>query len=239
MAAEEGKSYNEEVKSKNKSTINGYIREIENKSFRNHSFYRAIPMIINYLCMKYYHVSKDRFHPQLHSKSLAVTENICRTRLIDYSIDSAFLSNIVRSGTHHWKFKLLQDLHAIVLCLGAWNNDIDTEKDPVLARVLVRDDDEDYYCFHGINVKSGLLEGGRVQEPRLERKYGRKCEKGDIIDMYLDLKTNELKYCINVQDYGKAFDVKHTQYRSMISVLIYDDLETDLEIVKLLQYNHY
>ena len=42
MAAEDYTSYNDEVKTNNKSTINGYVREIEKKSFLNHSFYRNI-----------------------------------------------------------------------------------------------------------------------------------------------------------------------------------------------------
>ena len=50
MDGNKAKSYNEQVKIKNKAVVNGYVREIEKKSFSNHTFYRTIPMVINYCC---------------------------------------------------------------------------------------------------------------------------------------------------------------------------------------------
>ena len=73
MSNTQKESYNDKIKKADKSSVNGYIREIERKSFSNESFYKTIPMVINYLCIKYYHESKDRFDPDLHGKAVKVT----------------------------------------------------------------------------------------------------------------------------------------------------------------------
>ncbi len=51
-------SYNDEIKGKDKSIVNGYIRTIEQNIYP-----LIFPMVLNYLCIKYYHISKDRFDP--------------------------------------------------------------------------------------------------------------------------------------------------------------------------------
>eukprot|EP01084_Bolivina_argentea_P009183 17175_1 len=51
------------------------------------------------------------------------------------------------------------------------------------------------------------------------QKYGVKCtNKGDIIDVYLDMEKNELSYGINDKDYGKAYDVLPGEYRLAFTI---------------------
>eukprot|EP01084_Bolivina_argentea_P002038 3759_1 len=107
MTTEKTISYNDKIEAKDKSTINGYIRETEQNIFssNNESFYNNIPMIINYLCIKYYHISKDRFDPILHGNGVSVSDNkITKTT---HGASSSFLSNIVSNHKHHWRFKIV------------------------------------------------------------------------------------------------------------------------------------
>ncbi len=64
-------SYNDEIKTKDKLTVNGYIREAENNNLLSNN----IPLIINYFCIKYYHESKDRFDPKLLWGWVEVTDD--------------------------------------------------------------------------------------------------------------------------------------------------------------------
>ena len=48
------------------------------------------------------------------------------------------------------------------------------------------------------------------------KKYGKQCYDGDIIEMILDLKKLELKFIINDEDHGKAFDVDKEEQWNMI-----------------------
>ena len=98
---------------KSRSTIDGYIRDVEMKSFSDHvhELYRTIPGIVNNLCTEYYHIPKDRFDPKLHDKNkIQITGNRAIIDPAQNTIDrcaSAFLSNTVSKGIHHWKFKVV------------------------------------------------------------------------------------------------------------------------------------
>lgn len=100
MANVNNQSYNEQVNKKDESSVNGYIREIDKNSFKKTSFYKTIPMVINYLFNQYYHEPKDKFHPDSHGKDLKVTDE--KVTLIDKSQKgaSAFLSKC--KSLFHW-----------------------------------------------------------------------------------------------------------------------------------------
>ena len=218
MATTKQQSYNEQVKSRNKSTINGYIREIEGKSFSNHSFYRNIPMIINYLCMKYYHQSKDRFHPELHGKDVTViNENVIKQKSTGGSIQSAFLSNIVTDGIHHWTFKMGKVVHFLGICS---NKDISKHT----KALFYMKQPESF----GLNLIIGCLRGNAQNIPG---QYCPNCKEGDKVEMHLDLNQMELKFIINDKDYGKAFDIPSGEYR--VGICLYRPIET----VELIRYD--
>ena len=108
MMSDENETYNDTIKKKDECTINGYIRIIENESFMNHSFYMNIPRIINYLCMKFYHESKDRFHPHLHGSTyeLQRAQSTVNQQMMQHILPNQLLSNIVRKGYHEWRFMI-------------------------------------------------------------------------------------------------------------------------------------
>ena len=207
MATDNSQSYNDQIKRKDKSAVNGYIREIEDKSFSNKdSFYKTIPMIINYLCIKYYHQSKDRFHPKLHGMHLKVTNDEITGEPSIYSSESAFLSNVVSKGIHRWCFKIKKGVKFIGICNNSFNFE-----ESLNCYYYIRPAVENK--AYGINLSNGRLRGPREV---WHKTYCSSWNCGDIVDMVLDLNCQELKYIINDKDYGKAFDIPPAKYRAAI-----------------------
>ena len=202
MATKNKEPCNRQIKQRDKSSVNGYIREIEEKSFSNDSFYKIIPMIINYLCMKYYHESRDEFDPELHGTDMKVTDKEVSNMKDCYR--SAFLSNIVSKGIHKWKFQSIAGQF-----IGICNDSVRNE-----WKYL----NDWYYCntassSYGLFLKTGQLRGGKKGLYHREKYCPPRSSCGDVIEMCLDLNRMELKFVINDKDYGKAFDVPPGNYR--------------------------
>ena len=214
-------SYNDEMKDKDKSTTNGYIREAEEKSFTNDSFYKTIPMIINYLCMKYYHESKDRFHPTLHGDGIKVSNNTA-TKIKDFP-ESAFLSNIVSSGLHKWKFKLNnaeKDAHfdRTNVYIGIWNANYNGN-DVLTGFQYDKNRQSGVNLAMGLKISDGSLRDTQNSSVRsVDESYCPFGKTGDIVEMMLDFKSLELSFSVNNKDYGKAFDIQAAPYRATILV---------------------
>ena len=206
--------YNQKMKTKHKSTIDGYIRAEERKSFSNHSFYRNIPLIINHFCMKYYHESKDRFDPHLHGRDVAIISDNRAQIKLGGSQSSMFLSNIVNTGYHEWRFKLTKKHFRFASeYFGIWNNRINAKQ--YLDRLcypILGDTNENKRAY-GLNATFGELRG---DPNRYHERYSKEINTGDIIDMCLDLNINELSYRINDTDYGKAFDIDAGEWRACV-----------------------
>ena len=230
MSASQQPSYNDLIKNNNQKTVVGYIREIENKSFSNHPFYRNIPQIINYFCMKYYHQSTDRFDPELHGDCITRTDNKIAKRL--YSTSSAFLSNYVDKDYHEWRFTVMSvsNCYCDTIFFGICNNQIQFRKYlnkfcyPMSGSFFQMELQTKAF---GLNVWQRGLRGGNNDE----KIYCDVCKRGDIIDMCLDLNTLELRYKINDKDYGKAFDIPPgSSWRACVSLFGQDN------VVRLIHY---
>ncbi len=219
MSTQKTISYNDEIKRKDKSTVNGYIRKIEPNIFSLN-----IPMVVNDLCIKYYHISKDRFDPILHGKDITVSDNKITFKIsnkFEYSNSSAFLSNIVSNGKHQWKFKIVNK--KTYPYIGVRPNKTDPNDNEL------NDNNELNQCVRGYGLFGlwypryyGLLRGLKYNDSRtlfcVNKKYcPTRKNDGDIIDMYLDLNKFELSFVINNKHYGKAFDVDKTSYRAVCS----------------------
>ena len=201
------KSYNEQVELKSKSVINGYVRKVQDESFTNDLFYRTIPMVINYLCMKFYHEPKDRFHPELHGADITATDTIITKSI--WAPSSAFLSNIVSKGKHHWKFKIWR-LNGSTLAIGVWDNKYNL--DQVFNEYLFRVQDA-LYC---VNFNHQVTEGQNKQI-----RYGKYLlANRAIIDMYLDLDTLDLSFAIDNTHFGTAYKIrKGASYRACVCMM--------------------
>ena len=75
-----------------------------------------------------------------------------------------------------------------------------------------------WWCKFGFS----LFHNGKIYSSGVVREYQADTyHKGDIIDVWLDLKDNfDLSFGKNGKEYGKAFDVKHdTDYKLAVSLM--------------------
>ena len=218
-------TFAEQVKLRNELAVCGWIRNIESKYFTK-SVYNHIPSEINNLCIQYYHTTLDRFDPELHHRNIEVTDESMKTT----SGGVAMLSNIVETGVHKWKFKIIDRKHYSQNYFIVWKvrDDIDfvdhdgCDLKSMLDFYSFVYDIQAHSIFYGINTNHGELRGAMFDDTTdldsEDEEYCRSCESGDVVQMILDLNEYELKYCINEEDCGKACDVKKGKYRAVIGM---------------------
>ena len=220
-------TYREVQRINDELAVNGFIRKIDSISTLN------IPVEIVNICIVYYHISKDRFDPTLHSNLINVTGNIAYIKAEGvecYTLNNAYLSNIVDNGCHHWEFKINKRDSRSFLYIGIWNNMLD----PInYCRGFIQgfrvDYDETISLYYGVNFKYGKLRGSNILDTASKQFCDKGINGGDIIHMYLDLEKNELRYDINNKIFGKAFDIPSASYRAVVSVGIdFEDQEIEL-----------
>ena len=176
--------------------------------------------------MKYYHESKDRFDPTLRSKYIdIINSTACQIFGADEGTKSAFLSNIVSQGIHQWRFKFVSTRKRRpgygTMYIGILNNKIDATK--YLNSLCYPHEwapSQLTGTAYGVNISRGQLRGDKKRE---KQKYCEPCNNDDIIDMYLDFKSMELRYCVNGKDYGKAFDIKDGSWRASVTFFFTED----------------
>eukprot|EP01083_Nonionella_stella_P178411 630144_1 len=155
----------------------------------------------------------DYFDSTACSKGIAIKNNEI-IKNDDWSGSTVFLSNVVKTGVHRWRF-LLKKSDDYTVHIGIWKT----------KHQLVTDDylTDDKACYSYSVFHAGLLGAGNDS-------YGRRCTQGDKVDMLLDLNKLELSYFVNDKDYGVAFRVDETEYRAAVSLFNQGD------IVELVSY---
>ena len=73
---------------------------------------------------------------------------------------------------------------------------------------------------YGVNFSRGQLRGDLKRD---DAKYCAKCKNGDIIDMYLDFKSMELRYSVNNRTCKRAFDIPQGSYRASVAMFFPSD----------------
>eukprot|EP01084_Bolivina_argentea_P020805 38650_1 len=121
---------------------------------------------------------------------------------------SAYLTRVVKSGIHCWKFRI-DNLISHHSCFGVWK----TKYQPILTERMGESGGNKSYGFCPNCYSLFVPEHGRPQET----KYGVKCKNGDTIEMVLNLVNYCLSYKINEKSYGHAFDIEKTSYRAGVT----------------------
>ena len=160
---------------------------------------KDIPWDIAKLCMLFYDGSFDRFDPNLISwtRMKLNKENGSIKHFADYSPGCAYLENIVESGRHHWKFKIVNattygggSMH-----IGIWRERSD--EDPPLKSIFSRYDTETLTKV-GISLNA--------------------IPFADIVEMILDFNELSLRFKVNGKSYGKPHNVKKGQSRAVVQM---------------------
>ena len=178
--------------------ISGYIREFETISKT------LIPKEINAICLMYYQF--EQWDADCIHEDYEINENILIKK--KSSMTTAFLSNIMDKGKHHWRFQI-ETPDGEAIDIGIFKEECDSK------RCI------DSYPGKQANEAYMFSTSGHVntynEANAWYKQYGKKCKSGDIIDMVLDFDDLSLSFSINDKSYGKAHEnIEITQYRAAV-----------------------
>ena len=194
-----------------KDAVFGYIKQYCQPLLPYNNPYYNIPMLVKQICLCYYAQEKDKWDIKLKGDYIIINDDIVSCDIEKHrNFQSAFLSKKISSGIHHWKFELIKFNIDQWNLFGIWKTNSGV---PLLNTCFTnkRNNGYSFVATHGklLNLNDFYMCG---------KEYGKKCKKGDIIDMYLNMNKLQLSFAINDKNYGKAYDIDNTQYRAAISM---------------------
>ena len=209
-----------DIPQRDKNLIYGYIREMQTILPKDTAFYN-IPQSINYICALFYYL-RDKWDEEYIGPCHALSNGgYCITTQVDES--SSYGTILAKSpGIYRWKFKIHEIFKTQykvywALVLGVWKTK--SMKNPKTDFHYANSTENTgiYSWGYAYDFVSGTL----IDETGIYAngpKYGSRCNEGDIIEIIIDLEVFTLRYAINDQDQGIAFnDVEDTEYRVAFS----------------------
>merc|ERR1712228_551094 len=184
-----------------KDTVYGYIRQMTNDD---------IPNDIIHLCILFY-AALDRFDRQHISSKLTLNEydqSVKRNQAGGSA--NIYFENIVESGRHEWKFKIVRcQNHSGGYMIGLWK--VQPNVAPPLDNFFAMGKEKGYGYSISDGKKSRLFDGCSAEQ------YGKRCNDGDIVEMIVDFDSLSLSFKVNGKDQGKSHDLyKDDKYRAAV-----------------------
>ena len=168
-------------------------------------------------------MATDYFDPRAHSNRFKLSGNNCTATKTGSNNATAYLKQVVNSGIHQWKFKIIQHTSSCTVDIGIWKT-----KNIIVKDQYIRKKGKAY--LYGAPF-ARLSKGDVADGNNPDYTFGKRCVEGDIIEMTLDLNKRELRFSVNARDYGVAFKVENTSYRAAVSIYYIKDS------VQLLSYS--
>mmetsp|Transcript_16999 Transcript_16999/g.27108 ORF Transcript_16999/g.27108 Transcript_16999/m.27108 type:complete len:232 (+) Transcript_16999:635-1330(+) len=211
------------VEKMRKLIVEGYMRRAQ-RLLPTYSVFYNIPDLVSHICALYF-LMNDRFDEDTLGVRMRLNPNTqCITQAFKGS-NSAFLSNIVSSGFHMWRFKIVQCRRGgkssqWSATVGLWKvrkEDSDCDNLPLntyFTNVAASARSKSYAYAFGM----GVLIDARSGNPWSGREYGTKAKTGDVIEMYCDLDKRHIGFSVNGIDYGIAFENVSAPLRAVINL---------------------
>ena len=185
----------EDVKSIDTNTrdlVNGYLKEIKLNFPINTTFHENIPSLVYYWCILYYYIIECFDPSNCHKHYTLHDDNTLITKKHDSEFGIAYLSKIVMTGIHRWKFKInLGNNYGTTITIGVWRNiqPLRTDNDtPLLYEI-------NQSMFYGYEINGFTLaenaDGHILDYPR-NLDDQKEIVDGDIVEMLLDLNKMEV-----------------------------------------------
>ena len=190
------------IKQRDKDAVSGFMRRASND---------YIPCEIIQICISFWG-GTDRFDKANISKWMEwdlVSNSLRRTWKWSQRA-CAYLENIVSSGCHEWKFKIVECSNNgdSIIMIGIWRSK--GKMSPPLD-TLFNLDEQGY----GYMVDAGRRSMVYNQWDR----YGVKCVSGDIVEMTLNFDDLSLSFKVNGRDYGRSHHIKAGEYRAAVFMM--------------------
>lgn len=179
----------------------------------------------------------DSWNDKIVGKDIVIKDTVIQnTEVVDMendshdqfvSIQTVYLSNITElEEVHKWKFKLIKVMENKNACIDI--GIIEYSED------LNMTDSYFSMCHEHQSYAFSALDGILLDEDGSgsiwrDSPYGQKPEakEGDVVEMILNSKNMTLRYIVNDNDYGVAFNVVEEKYVAVVTI----SASTEIELV--------
>ena len=206
-----------EIDKKTRKLISGYNRQIQNKLNDNkYCLFKHIPNVINYLCTFYYFEFE---HFDIIGEGISLSDDkttitkIAETGVYD---NTTFSSSIISSMNSNieckWSLKIVKSKERLItIGIAPYKKD--------MMNTSLWNSKSLHYLYNGwIGYKSYIDDKGKSKST----KYGSEFGEGDIVDIYINLKSKIITFYVNGKSQGVAFtkiesesDLKYRLFVSM------------------------
>lgn len=210
------------ISEKERNSVFGYIRRIE----IDHVI--EIPMIVYQICALFCMIY-DEWDRKYSPDTYIITDQTNIKRTPEFSITTAFLTNVVNEGIHCWKFEIIEFTRP--------------GRDSFRFGIVMNDENKikevsDYWF--GATPNTAYVWDSGYNSALMEhkynswgKKYGRKCVKGDIVLIHLDFNELALSFGINDEKFDVAYTIKSEEkYRVAIQM---EGANDELELISYQQ----
>eukprot|EP01084_Bolivina_argentea_P177923 307653_1 len=202
-----------------KNFIFGYVRAIE----KEYNCSIKLPAAIIYLFASFYYLINDEWDPNCLATGMSLKENMITVTSSENN--SALLVKEIKSGIHHWKFKMTKCTGSDYM-IGIWK--IHENADDAVETYFTNGKEKGYAYMCAIANMTSHSSGDVCGAA----DYGVKCKTGDIIEMHLNFNDSVLSFSVNGIDLGIAEqNIEKVLYRA--AVYMYNSGDA----VELLEYH--
>lgn len=198
----------------------GYIRVIELKYCKN--ILRALPKIFIILIIDLLKPC-DEWNKNIKGKGIYINKCLCSTTknkksrvLYDLIWGSVFGCKVIKNGIFIWEIKINKICHN-----NGWNFLVGIIKNNKLYMQKIKNSNlmKHSHNFNEIYGWSCGIYNSLLNHKNYDKKYGKTCNEGDIIQVILNLNNMTLSYKVNNIDYGIAYNnIIKTEYRIVVSI---------------------
>ena len=213
------KSKLSQIPQRNKDLAFGFVRERQKINRISN-----VPEMIKYLCLIYFNPNKDEFDPDQCDEKIEINGNSIIGSAEEKPTQTVYLKNIASSGVHVWKFGFTGDLLHIYYnhpdLIGIFNMDYKHFSGSTNGYF---DDYYDKELNENTSLGYGFTSDGRLTDDQDSsgwgKKYGAQWKKDDTIEMRLDFNKQNLKFKVNDNDYGIAFEIDaNKKFKAAITI---------------------
>ena len=181
--------------------IFGFCREIHQSFISEDAYYSVQPLIV-YTCLAYYYIKHEWDMTNVSKECLIEGDFITK---IEQTYDTtSLLTDEISNGIHEYEFKIISYNHKGLNYYDVSIGIISSEYYENNKNDLIHECFLDKETSFGFTPSKGVKECYEYDGDAVE--YGVRCPKGCIVKMTVDLDNNQLKYKVNDEDLGVAFD---------------------------------
>ena len=163
--------------------------------------------MIVYTCLAFYHI-RDAWDTANISEECCVDGDLVTKTMEITGATVSLKDQEISTGIHEYKFKII-----------SYNKTGHHYWDIGIGIVSSKGDEDESESFRSTSYNYTTSKG-EVTGPAGDNDYGVKCKPDDIVTMIVDLNNYQIRYTVNDQDLGVAFDnIQQTIYK--IEVYLY------------------